>query len=194
MLDTDFAAKSRAPLRLERGFKEQFDSTMKKLSHFGKGAEVAMVDVSAKATTLRQASAHGFVRIGGAALAQVRRRKTPKGDPLEIARIAGIAAAKRTSEWIPLCHPLPITHIDVTARLCQNGVEITSRVTAAAQTGVEMEALVAVAAAALTVYDMCKALDKSIEIMDIYLVEKTGGKSGDYRRPVPKKTQREMRG
>ena len=167
---------------------------MKKLSHFGKGAEVAMVDVSAKATTLRQASAHGFVRIGGAALAQVRRRKTPKGDPLEIARIAGIAAAKRTSEWIPLCHPLPITHIDVTARLCQNGVEITSRVTAAAQTGVEMEALVAVAAAALTVYDMCKALDKSIEIMDIYLVEKTGGKSGDYRRPVPKKTQRTMRG
>ena len=167
---------------------------MRKLSHFGKGAEVAMVDVSAKATTVRQASAHGFVRIGRAALAQVRRRKTPKGDPLEIARIAGIAAAKRTSEWIPLCHPLPITHIDVTARLCQNGVEITSRVTAAAQTGVEMEALVAVAAAALTVYDMCKALDKSIEIMDIYLVEKTGGKSGDYRRLVPKKTQRKMRG
>ena len=167
---------------------------MKKLSHFGKGAEVAMVDVSAKATTVRQASAHGFVRIGRPALEQVRRRKTPKGDPLEIARIAGIAAAKRTSEWIPLCHPLPITHIDVTARLCQNGVEITSRVTAAAQTGVEMEALVAVAAAALTVYDMCKALDKSIEIMDIYLVEKTGGKSGDYRRLVPKKTQRKMRG
>ena len=162
---------------------------MKKLSHFGKGAEVAMVDVSAKATTVRKASAHGFVRIGRAALEQVRRRKTPKGDPLEIARIAGIAAAKRTSEWIPLCHPLPITHIDVTARLCQNGVEITSRVTAAAQTGVEMEALVAVAAAALTVYDMCKALDKSIEITDIYLAEKTGGKSGDYRR----KAQGKMR-
>ena len=101
------------------------------------------------------------MRIGRAALAQVRRRKTPKGDPLEIARIAGIAAAKRTSEWIPLCHPLPLTHIDVTARLCKNGVEITSRVTATAQTGVEMEALVAVSAAALTVYDMCKALDKS---------------------------------
>jgi len=167
---------------------------MKTLSHFGKGAEVAMVDVSAKATTLRQATAQGFVRIGPAALGQVRRRKTPKGDPLEIARIAGIAAAKRTSEWIPLCHPLPITHIDVTARLCQNGVEITSRVTAAAQTGVEMEALVAVAAAALTVYDMCKALDKSIEITDIYLVEKTGGKSGDYRRPMEKKKQRKMRG
>lgn len=155
---------------------------MRKLSHFGKGAEVTMVDVTSKATTFRKASAHGFVRIGRVALDQVRRRQTPKGDPLEIARIAGIAAAKRTFEWIPLCHPLPITHIDVTARLCQNGVEITSRVSAAAQTGVEMEALVAVAAAALTVYDMCKALDKSIEITDIYLVEKTGGKSGDYRR------------
>ena len=163
---------------------------MKRLSHFGKGAEVAMVDVSAKATTVRKASAYGFVRISRAALEQVRQRKTPKGDPLEIARIAGIAAAKRTSEWIPLCHPLPITHIDVTARLCQNGVEITSRVSAAAQTGVEMEALVAVAAAALTVYDMCKALDKPIEIMDIYLLEKTGGKSGDYRRKTGAKAQR----
>ena len=119
---------------------------------------------------------------GRAALAQVRRRKTPKGDPLEIARIAGIAAAKRTAEWIPLCHPLPLTHIDVTARLCKNGVEIASRVTATAQTGVEMEALVAVSAAALTVYDMCKALDKAMEITDIYLLEKTGGKSGHYRR------------
>src|ERR1700719_1628308 len=126
----------------------------KRLTHFGKGSEVAMVDVTAKPVTARVARAHGFVRIGRAALAQIKQRKTPKGDPLEIARIAGIAAAKRTSEWIPLCHPLPITHIDVTARLCQNGVEITSRVTAAAQTGVEMEALVAVAAAALTVYDM----------------------------------------
>ena len=92
---------------------------MKKLTHFGKGAEVAMVDVTAKAVTSRAATAHGFVRIGRAALAQVRRRKTPKGDPLEIARIAGIAAAKRTSEWIPLCHPLPLTHIDVTATAMQ---------------------------------------------------------------------------
>lgn len=155
---------------------------MKKLSHFGKGAEVAMVDVSAKAATLRKATAHGFVRIGRTALDQVQRRKTPKGDPLEIARIAGIAAAKRTSDWIPLCHPLPITHIDVTATLCDDGVEITSRVTAAAQTGVEMEALVAVAAAALTVYDMCKALDKGIEIREVVLERKSGGKSGDYAR------------
>ncbi len=155
---------------------------MKKLTHFGKGAAVAMVDVTGKAVTSRAATAHGFVHIGPEIVAQIRRRKTPKGDPLEIARIAGIAAAKRTAEWIPLCHPLALTHIDVTAELCQNGVEITSRVTATAQTGVEMEALVAVSAAALTIYDMCKALDKGIEISDIYLVEKTGGKSGAYRR------------
>src|SRR5207237_10937750 len=92
------------------------------------------------------------------------------------------AAAKRTSEWIPLCHPLPLTHIDVTPTLCQNGVELRSSVTATAQTGVEMEALVAVTAAALTVYDMCKALDKGLEITGIRLLEKTGGKSGDYHR------------
>src|SRR5580704_6390074 len=108
---------------------------MKRLTHFGKGADVAMVDVTGKAVTVRVARARGFVRIGRVALAQVRQRKTPKGDPLEIARIAGIAAVKRTAEWIPLCHPLPVTHIDVTARLCKNGVEITSRVTATARTG-----------------------------------------------------------
>ena len=152
------------------------------LTHFGEGSSVAMVDVTAKAVTSRAATAHGFVRMSGAVLAQIRRRKTPKGDPLEIARIAGIAAAKRTSEWIPLCHPLALTHIDVTARLCKNGVEITSRVTATGQTGVEMEALVAVSAAALTVYDMCKALDKGMEITDIVLQEKIGGKSGHYLR------------
>jgi cyclic pyranopterin phosphate synthase len=156
----------------------------KTLSHYGAGADVAMVDVSGKETTSRTATAHGFVRISRAALSAVRRKQTPKGDPLEIARIAGIGAAKRTSEWIPLCHPLPLTHIDVTARLCQHGVEIASRVTARAQTGVEMEALVAVSAAALTVYDMCKALDPAMEITDIYLVEKIGGKSGVYRRPA----------
>src|ERR1700681_1392745 len=112
-----------------------------------------MVDVSGKEITSRTVQARGFVRIGRAAMAAVRRKPTPKGDPLEIARIAGIGAAKRTSEWIPLCHPLALTHIDVTARLCQNGVEVRSEVTATAQTGVEMEALVAVTAAALTVYD-----------------------------------------
>ena len=174
------AARVRRGLVLAKMAKEK-----KKLSHFGKGAKVAMVDVTGKNVTERVAVARGFVRIGRATLKQVRRRKTPKGDPLEIARIAGIAAAKRTAEWIPLCHPLPLTHIDVTARLCQNGVEIASRVTATARTGVEMEALVAVSAAALTVYDMCKALDPAIEITDIFLMEKTGGKSAYRRRSRP---------
>ncbi len=155
---------------------------MKKLTHFRKRGEVAMVDVTAKEVTERTAQARGFISMSPAVLKALRQQKLPKGNPLEIARIAGIAAAKRTSEWIPLCHPLPISHIDVTARLCQNGVEVTSRVTATARTGVEMEALVAVSAAALTVYDMCKALDKGMEITDIVLVEKIGGKSGHYLR------------
>ncbi|HUL15721.1 MAG TPA: cyclic pyranopterin monophosphate synthase MoaC [Terriglobales bacterium] len=155
---------------------------MPKLSHYSKRGEIQMVDVSAKAITSRTATAQAFVKMNPAVLRAVRRLKNPKGDPLEISRIAGIAAAKRTAEWIPLCHPLPLTHIDVTPRLCKNGVEIRSQVAATAQTGVEMEALVAVTAAALTVYDMCKALDKGIEIAAIFLVEKTGGKSGDYRR------------
>ncbi|MGB6430505.1 MAG: cyclic pyranopterin monophosphate synthase MoaC [Candidatus Acidiferrales bacterium] len=155
---------------------------MSKLTHYKKSGAVAMVDVSAKNVTERTAVARGFVRVSRAALRAIRRMETPKGDPLEVARIAGIAAAKRTAEWIPLCHPLPLTHIDVTARLCQNGVEITSRVTATARTGVEMEALVAVAAAALTIYDMLKAMDKSMTITDIELLEKRGGASGDYAR------------
>ena len=141
-----------------------------------------MVDVSAKSVTTRTAAAEGFVKMKPSVVSAVKRLKNPKGNPLEVARIAGITAAKRTSEWIPLCHPLPLTHIDVTARLCQNGVALRSHVTTAAQTGVEMEALVAVAAAALTVYDMCKALDKEMEITDIVLTEKTGGAHGDFRR------------
>jgi cyclic pyranopterin phosphate synthase len=108
---------------------------------------------------------------------------------LEVARIAGITAAKRTSEWIPLCHPIPLTHIDVTPRLCKDGVEILSKVTATAQTGVEMEALVAATCAALTVYDMCKALDKSMQIADVHLLLKTGGKSGEFRRAATKKSR-----
>src|SRR5213595_3018518 len=155
---------------------------MPKLSHYSPKGEIHMVDVSAKAVTTRTAVAQAFVKMPPRVVRAIRRLKNPKGNPLEIARIAGIAAAKRTSEWIPLCHPLPLTHIDVSARLCQNGVEVRSTVTTAAQTGVEMEALVAVAAAALTVYDMCKALDKGMEITDIVLIEKTGGKSGAYRR------------
>src|SRR5467141_3542622 len=155
---------------------------MVKLTHFRKRGEVAMVDVTAKAVTERTAVARGFVRMSPAVLRALRQQKLPKGNPLEIARIAGIAAAKRTAEWIPLCHPIPLTHIDVTPRLCKDGVELQSRATATAQTGVEMEALVAVTCAALTVYDMCKALDKGIEIAHIHLLEKTGGKSGDYLR------------
>ena len=110
--------------------------------------------------------------------------KNPKGDPLEVARLAGIMAAKRTSDLIPMCHPLPLSHVDVTMRLCENGVAISSKVITTAVTGVEMEALVAASVAALTVYDMCKALDKGIEIREIVLEHKSGGKSGNYtRRP-----------
>jgi cyclic pyranopterin monophosphate synthase len=156
---------------------------MAKLTHYGKRGEVRMVDVTAKPPTTRTAVAHGFVRMSRGALRSVRRLENPKGNPLEIARVAGIAAAKRTAELIPLCHPLPLTHIDVTARLCQNGVEIASRVTATGPTGVEMEALVAATMAALTIYDMCKALDRGMEITDLYLEEKRGGKSGHYIRP-----------
>jgi cyclic pyranopterin phosphate synthase len=155
---------------------------MPKLSHYTKKGEVQMVDVSTKQVTTRTAEAQARVKMSPKVVSAVRRLKNPKGSPLEVARIAGIAAAKRTAEWIPLCHPLPLTHIDVTATLCQNGVELHSTVVATAQTGVEMEALVAVSAAALTVYDMCKALDKGMEITDICLLAKTGGKSGDFRR------------
>jgi cyclic pyranopterin phosphate synthase len=155
---------------------------MTKLSHYGKSGQVQMVDVSAKPSTARTAIARGLVKMKPAVVRAVKRLQNPKGNPLEVARIAGIAAAKRTAEWIPLCHPLLLTHVDVTASLCQNGVELQSTVTTTAQTGVEMEALVAVTAAALTVYDMCKALDKSMEITGIVLIEKTGGKSGNFRR------------
>jgi len=155
---------------------------MAKLSHYDKKGAVRMVDVSGKQITARTAVAQSFVHMKPSVVSAVRRLKNPKGNPLEVARIAGIAAAKRTAEWIPLCHPLPLTHIDVTARLCKNGVELRSTVAATSQTGVEMEALVAVTAAALTVYDMCKALDKGMEITDICLLEKTGGKSADFYR------------
>ncbi len=165
---------------------------MPKLSHYSKRGEVQMVDVSPKSVTSRTAIAHAFVRMSPRVVRAVRRLKNPKGNPLEVARIAGISAAKRTAEWIPLCHPIPLTHIDVTPRLCKDGVEILSKVTATAQTGVEMEALVAASCAALTVYDMCKALDKSMEIADVHLLVKTGGKSGDFHR-VSSKNSREAR-
>lgn len=157
---------------------------MAKLTHYGARGRVKMVDVTAKPATTRRATAHAFIRIGAEAMRQIRRLKLPKGNPLEIARIAGIAASKRTPELIPLCHPLPLTHVDVRTQLCKNGIEITSEVTATARTGVEMEALAAAAVAALTIYDMCKALDREMEIRDVYVVEKQGGRSGHYVRPV----------
>ena len=144
-----------------------------------------MVDVSAKNVTEREAEASAFVLLKPTVLKALP--NNPKGDPLEVARLAGIMAAKRTSELIPMCHPLPLSHVDVNMRLCENGVAITSKVTTNAVTGVEMEALVAASVAALTVYDMCKALDKGIEIREIALERKSGGKSGNYRR-VRKKT------
>ncbi|MGH9664491.1 MAG: cyclic pyranopterin monophosphate synthase MoaC, partial [Bryobacteraceae bacterium] len=149
------------------------------LSHYDSAGHVRMVDVSAKTETLRIARAHAFVRMRPSVLKRIPHN--PKGNPLEIARIAGIAAAKRTSELIPLCHPLLLTHADVDARLEAKGVRIVASASTTGPTGVEMEALTAATVAALTVYDMTKALDKSIAIQDVYLLEKSGGKSGDYK-------------
>ena len=151
----------------------------KKLSHYDDAGRARMVDVSGKAPTKREAEASAFVRMTPAVLQALP--KNPKGDPLEVARIAGIMAAKRTSELIPMCHALPLSHVEVQMRLCENGVAITTKVVTTAETGVEMEALVAAGISALTIYDMAKALDKSIEIREIVLQRKSGGKSGDYR-------------
>ncbi len=146
-----------------------------------------MVDVSAKPPSKREAEASAFVALAPAVLNALP--QNPKGDPLEVARVAGIMAAKRTSDLIPMCHPLALSHVDVQVRVCENGVAITSKVTTTAVTGVEMEAMVAASVAALTVYDMCKALDKGIEIRDIVLDRKSGGKSGDYIRRPKKKSE-----
>ena len=151
-----------------------------KLSHYDKAGRARMVDVSGKSSTRREAEASGFVAISPAVLAALS--SNPKGDPLEVARVAGIMAAKRTSELIPMCHPLPLSLVDVEVRVCENGLAITSKVATTAETGVEMEALTAVSVAALTIYDMLKAADKGIEIREIVLERKSGGKSGDYRR------------
>jgi cyclic pyranopterin phosphate synthase len=153
---------------------------VKKLSHFDDAGAARMVDVSAKPDAVRTARAHAFVRIRPEVLERLP--ENPKGNPLEIARIAGIAAAKRTADLIPLCHPLMLTHADVEVALERDGVRIVASASTTGPTGVEMEALTAASVAALTVYDMTKALDKSIEIQDLYLLEKTGGKSGDFRR------------
>lgn len=139
-----------------------------------------MVDVSAKSATIREAEASALVVMSPEVLSALGRN--PKGDPLETARLAGIMAAKKTAELIPLCHPLPLSHVDVELQRCENGIAISSAVKTTAETGVEMEALVAASVAALTVYDMCKALDKGIEIREVVLQRKSGGKSGDYVR------------
>jgi cyclic pyranopterin phosphate synthase len=139
-----------------------------------------MVDVSAKGSTAREAEASAFVAMSKAVLRSLA--KNPKGDPFETARLAGIMAAKKTAELIPLCHSLPLAHVDVELRRCENGIAISSVVRTIAETGVEMEALVAASVAALTVYDMCKALDKGIEIRRLVLERKSGGKSGAYVR------------
>jgi cyclic pyranopterin phosphate synthase len=157
----------------------------KKLSHYDTQGQARMVDVSSKARTAREAEATAFVLMSPEVLRALP--ENPKGDPLEVARTAGIMAAKRTSELIPMCHPVALSHIAVTLRLCENGVSIATKVKTTAETGVEMEALVAASVAALTVYDMCKALDKGIEIREVVLERKSGGKSGDYRRASRKK-------
>jgi cyclic pyranopterin monophosphate synthase len=153
---------------------------MEKLSHYDDEGSAHMVDVSAKPGSRREAEASAFVALSDAVLAALP--QNPKGDPLQVARFAGIQAAKRTADLIPMCHPLPLSFIDVSAAVVAGGVEIRSTAATVAGTGVEMEALTAAAVAALTIYDMCKAMDKSIAIREIVLVRKSGGKSGDYRR------------
>jgi cyclic pyranopterin phosphate synthase len=153
---------------------------MSKLSHYDESGDARMVDVSEKAATRREAHASAFVVLSPQVLQALP--QNPKGNPLEVARFAGIQAAKRTSELIPMCHPLPLTFIDVQTEIVEGGISIRTTVATTAPTGVEMEALTAASIAALTIYDMCKALDKGIVIREIRLEKKTGGKSGDYTR------------
>jgi len=155
---------------------------MSDLTHLDAEGRVAMVDTTGKAQTARRAVASARVLMSAETVAALRAGRTPKGDPLEAARIAGIMAAKRTAELIPLCHPLPLTHADVRAELRDDGVYLEAEAATTAQTGVEMEALTGAAVAALTVYDMCKAVEKGMTITDVRLEEKTGGKSGTWKR------------
>ena len=153
-----------------------------KLTHADVEGRSRMVDVGDKLVTSRTAIASGFVRMSPATVEAIREHRTPKGDPLEVARLAGVMAAKRTSELIPLCHPLPLHHADVQIELGSDGVKIIATARTEGKTGVEMEALTAVSVAALTVYDMCKAIDKAMVVTDVRLEAKTGGRSGDYMR------------
>jgi cyclic pyranopterin monophosphate synthase len=155
-----------------------------KLSHFDSSGRATMVDVSAKTATRREAVAAAFVELSEAVLAALP--ENPKGNPLEVARFAGIQAAKRTSELIPMCHPLPLSFVDVEVEIVAGGIQILATAATTAATGVEMEALTAASIAALTIYDMTKALDKSIRIREIVLLKKHGGKSGDFQRDSTK--------
>ena len=157
---------------------------IQKLSHYDAAGRASMVDVSSKTPSAREAEAHAFVAMRRQVLDALP--QNPKGDPLEVARIAGIQAGKRTAELIPMCHPIPLTKLDVSCEIQQDGIAIHALARTTAVTGVEMEALVAASVAALTVYDMCKALDKGIEIREVRLERKSGGKSGDYRRGKPR--------
>ena len=157
------------------------------LSHVDEHGAARMVDVAGKAVTHRRAVAGAVIHMQRETLAMIVEGHAPKGDVFAVARVAGIMAAKRTSDLIPLCHPLMLSHADVEVRVEKTGVRIVASAATTAQTGVEMEALTAAVVAALTVYDMTKALDKSIEIQDVYLLEKTGGKSGEYRRQAEKR-------
>ena len=161
---------------------------MSDLSHYDAAGEAHMVDVSAKAPTRREAVAEAFIELNEAVLAALP--QNPKGNPLEVARFAGIQAAKRTSELIPMCHPLALSFVDVEATIVHDGVRIRATAATVAGTGVEMEAMTAASIAALTVYDMTKALDKSIRIRDVVLVSKTGGKSGEYKRAITEERAR----
>ncbi len=156
------------------------NTRLKKLSHYDDTGQARMVDVSAKHPTLREAEAYAFVAMTPEVVRALSRN--PKGNPLEVARVAGVMAAKRTSDLIPMCHAIPLSKVEVHAEIQQKGVAIHTRTRTTAVTGVEMEALVAASVAALTVYDMCKALDKGIEIREVLLVHKSGGKRGDYHR------------
>ena len=157
---------------------------MTKLTHINHEGRAAMVDTSPKTHTARCAVASAFVKMNHATLDAIRESRTPKGDPLETARLAGIMAAKRTDELIPLCHSLPLDYVDVRATITDDGIRLEAEARTTAQTGVEMEAMVAVTIAALTIYDMCKALDKGILITNVRLESKSGGKSGNWRREV----------
>ena len=155
---------------------------MDRFTHIDENGKVRMVNISEKQSTLRTARAKGWVKISAEALTLIQSQRIAKGNPLEAARIAGILAAKNTCQLIPLCHPLGLTHLDVQCRILEQGIEIEASATAEGKTGVEMEALTAVSVAALTIYDMCKAVDRNMVISNIRLVEKAGGRSGHYLR------------